>query len=316
MNWIVFSYTLPSKASSSPRVALWRRLRRLGAIAPAGGVQVLPARDECVEAFQWLAQEIRQAGGDAVVMRVAQFEGVSDQQLITLFHTARKEEYDALDAEATVLEQSQAQEPTAEEQGRIQDTLAKLRRRYADIARVDYFNSPEGAHVAAHLARIAQALAPSNASVAQIPAATLAAYQNRHWVTRPRPHVDRLACAWLIRRFIDPNAIIRYSNTPEPEEVAFDMNEAEFGHIGRLCTFETMVRAFHLTEPGLQELGELVHEIDLRDGLFVRPEAAGVDAVLTGWLQAGLLDGDLETHGIVLLEGLYLSYRSPRGENT
>src|SRR5918911_2546792 len=106
MQWIVFSYSLPSQSRSAPRVALWRRLRRLGAISPAGGVQVLPARDECVEAFQWLAQEIRQAGGDALVMRVAQFEGVSDQQLITLFHAARKEEYDALDVEATALEQS------------------------------------------------------------------------------------------------------------------------------------------------------------------------------------------------------------------
>src|SRR5918911_2849116 len=88
MQWIVFSYSLPSQSRSAPRVALWRRLRRLGAVTPAGGVYVLPARDECLEAFQWLAQEIRQAQGDALVMRVEQFEGLDQQQLIGLFNAA------------------------------------------------------------------------------------------------------------------------------------------------------------------------------------------------------------------------------------
>ena len=93
MNWLVFSYSLPGKSGSGPRVNLWRRLRRLGAISPAGGAQVLPARDECLEAFQWLAREIRQAKGEAVVMRVEQFEGLTDQQLIDRFHAAREEDY-------------------------------------------------------------------------------------------------------------------------------------------------------------------------------------------------------------------------------
>src|SRR5947207_10855076 len=115
MHWIVFSYTLPTKARSSPRVAIWRRLRRLGALALAGGIQVLPARAECVEAFQWLAQEIRQAQGEAIVMRVEQFEGLSEQQLVALFHAARQEEYKVLEQEALVLEQS-INQPTAPEE--------------------------------------------------------------------------------------------------------------------------------------------------------------------------------------------------------
>src|ERR687893_1042446 len=108
MTWIVFSYSLPSKGSSSPRVTLWRRLRRLGAIAPAGGVHLLPARDECLEAFQWLAQEIRQAQGEAMVLHVARVDGLTDPQIIALFQAARTEEYLELDAEATVLEHAVA----------------------------------------------------------------------------------------------------------------------------------------------------------------------------------------------------------------
>ena len=91
MNWVVFSYSLPSKSNSSPRVTLWRRMQRLGAVSPAGGTQVLPAREECVEAFQWLAQEIQQTGGRAFVMHVQQFDGLSDQQLVDLFHSSRAE---------------------------------------------------------------------------------------------------------------------------------------------------------------------------------------------------------------------------------
>jgi hypothetical protein len=124
-------------------------------------------------------------------------------------------------------------------------------------------------------------------------------------VTRPRPHVDRLACIWLIRRFINPTAAIRYSLTPEPDEVAFDMRDGEFGHRGNLCTFETMVATFALEEPSLHTMGEIVHEIDLRDGRYTRPETAGVDAVLKGWLLASFSDAALEAHGVALFEGLY-----------
>src|SRR5215471_8364656 len=96
MQWVVFSYSLPSGGRSSPRVAVWRRLRALGAVSPKGGVHVLPDREECMEAFQWLAQEVEQAGGEALLMRVQQFQGLSDAELIRLFQQAREADYAAL----------------------------------------------------------------------------------------------------------------------------------------------------------------------------------------------------------------------------
>src|SRR5512144_1804660 len=115
MNWLVFSYSLPGKSGSGPRVNLWRRLRRLGAISPAGGAQVLPARDDCLEAFQWLAREIRQAKGEAVVMRVEQFEGLSDQQLIDLFHAAREEDYAEIERQVIELSKTQGRRAKSED---------------------------------------------------------------------------------------------------------------------------------------------------------------------------------------------------------
>jgi hypothetical protein len=306
MDWIVLSYSLSSVARSGPRVALWRRLKRLGVVTLPGGSQLLPARDECVEAFQWLAQEIRQARGEAVVMRVQHLEDMNDPQLTALFQAARREDYLALEAELMAWEKAIAAK--SRDPASALELLARLRRRHADIARVDYFGCPEGSRLLAHLDRVERALSPHTATGEPVKPARPADYRGRKWVTRPRPHVDRLACAWLIRRFIDPMAAIRYAARPKPGEIAFDMEAGEFGHHGNLCSFEKMLRAFGLEDAGLRAIAEIVHEIDLRDGRFARPETAGVDAILAGWRAAKWSDAELEAQGRALFEGLYAGF--------
>lgn len=306
MNWIVFTYSLPGKSGSGPRVSLWRRLRRLGAISPAGGAQVLPARDDCLEAFQWLAREIRQAKGEAVVMRVEQFEDLTDQQLIELFHAAREEDYAELERQVVELGKAQGKRAKEAERSPARDELEKLRRRYLDIRRVDYFNSPAGDRVADQLSRVEQLFSPAPPiSAAGLEKRSVGDYRHKPWVTRPRPHVDRLACSWLIRRFVDATASIRYAERPRSGEIAFDMDEGEFGHRGNLCTFEVMRSAFALDDPALRVVAEIVHEIDLRDGRYLRSEIAGIDAILNGWQQTAWPDAEREAHGIAFFEGLY-----------
>jgi hypothetical protein len=303
--WIVFSYTLSAKKKSSARVALWRRLQKLGAVTPVGGVYVLPAREECVEALQWLAQEVSQAEGQTLVMRVDEFEGVEDRTIIELFQTARKEEYAEIDRQLLALETRLGADPSVDAIGSAQDELAKLKRRYAEIVRIDYFDSYERVTTAARLEKLTQLLFPAIYSPQVVPTAQIAEYQGRQWVTRPQPHVDRLACIWLIRRFIDADATIRYASKAEAGEIAFDMTDATFGHIGNLCTFETMIKAFQLEAKDLNALAEIVHEIDLRDERFVHPEAIGIDAILRGWLLENLADESLEQHGLALFDGIY-----------
>ena len=308
MAWIVFSYSLPTKAASSRRVALWRRLQRLGAVTPKAGVYVLPERDECVEAFQWLAQEVQQAKGEAVVMRVDRFEGLSDQQLIDLFHDSCREKYLILESEASEVEKALVAVKKPKTKPGILDHLEKLQKRYTEVARVDFFESHEGRRVSNRLRAIEGSLRFKISGAPRVASATVADFKNKHWITRPHPHVDRLACAWLIRRFIDPKAVIRYGTQPEPEEVSFDMRDAVFGHEGNLCTFETMLAAFGLTESALKVLAEIVHEIDIRDGRYARPETGGVDVILKGWLLAGLSDSELESRGIDLFDAIYTAF--------
>lgn len=311
MDWIVLAYSLPASKRSGPRVTLWRRLRRLGAVSPTGGVYILPAREACMEAFQWLLRELQQAGGTALLMHVSQFDGLTDEQLIGLFHDARTHDYAELETQVAALEQRL---PVAESVvAEVQDALTRLQRRYGELRQVDYFDAPAGRRVAARLSAVQQALMPRPAPPAIVPV-SIEEYRTRRWVTRPRPHVDRLACIWLIRRFINPDASIRYGDTAADDEIAFDMTlGGHFGHEGNLCTFEVMLIAFALRDPALALLADIVHEIDLRDGRSAHPETAGVDAVLAGWHNEHLSDTELETRGLALFGGLYVALSLHRG---
>jgi hypothetical protein len=304
MHWIALSFSLPSGSSSSKRVAVWRRLQKLGSVSPTGALYLLPAGDESQEAFDWLAQEIEAAGGEALVFRIDQLAGDAEGRLVEAFRAARDEDYQKIAAEA-------ASAVTAERAAKLglQD-LEKLRRRFAEAVRIDFFHAPGRTAAEASLARLEALLRQGEGAAREIPSAGLDRYRGRKWVTRPHPHVDRLACAWLIRRFVDPQAEIRYAETAAEGEVSFDMRGAELGHRGNLCTFETMIATFGLEEdPALAALAAIVHEIDLRDGASARPEVSGVDAILSGWSAAGWTDAELERHGAALFEGLYLAAR-------
>ena len=302
MPYLALTYSLPSAAASSRRVAVWRRLRALGAVSPTGSLYLLPASEENQEALDWLAQEIETASGEALVLRIERLDEDAERRVVELSRTARDEEYQKIAAEA---------EP-ANKAG-LRERLERLRRRFAEVSRIDFFQAPGRTAAAAALARLEASLGGGEAAGREVPRAELERYKGRTWVTRPHPHVDRLACAWLIRRFVDPEAEIRYADAPRQGEISFDMRNADFGHRGSRCTFETLIAAFGLeADPALAALAEIVHAIDLRDGAAARPEIPGVEATLRGWSATGWPDGELERHGIALFEGLYLDLQQVR----
>lgn len=307
MAWLAFSYSLPSKGSSNPRVTAWRRLQRLGAVALPGGLYLLPEGDDALESFGWLAQEIKHAQGDALVMRIAIFEGLSDTDIIGIFHDTRRPEYDELAQQLDSLIATLPDNVSQERRLKALDNLEKLRKRHAEIAKRDFFETPEGGTVAAKLAQLSTRLMADGTPAEAVEPVALTDFIDKVWVTRPRPFVDRLASAWLIRRFIDAGAVIAYSNTPEAEQIGFDMPGARFNHVGNLCTFEVLLAAFGLDAPGLRPLAEIVHDLDLQDGRYARLEAAGLEAVMSGWRQLPIPDDELEARGLALFEGLHQS---------
>ena len=319
--WLLLIHQIPPKPDYL-RVKVWRRLQRLGAVPIKNSVYVLPRGEQAVEDLQWVAREIAADGGDATICEARFVEGLTDAQVTSLFHQARNADYEQVAAEARRLldDDSAAKLPGAD--------LARLRRRLAEIVRIDHLGAPGRSVAEKRLAALEQSVkrlsrratppASERASAAATRSGTKArsAYKNRTWVTRKDIHVDRMASAWLIRRFIDPRARFKFvpasGYRPAPQEVRFDMFEAEFTHQGELCTFEVLAGRFRPNDTALRRIGEIIHDIDLKDSRFLREEAAGVERLVAGIVASQVKDDDRLRRAAALFDDLYESFRQRR----
>lgn len=291
---------------SSVRVKVWRRLQRLGAVAVKNSVYVLPAGDEAREDFEWVLREITDAGGDAVLCEATLAAGLTDEEVEDLFREARRADYARLAAEAHALAEARA---AADAEGAPAPELEGLRRRLRETVALDFFGAPGRREAEAALAALEPAR--QEAESGSDPAAEL---RGKTWVTRTDVHVDRIASAWLIRRFVDPDARFRFvsgrRHRPAEGEVRFDMYEGEFTHVGDRCTFEVLLDRLGLDDAALRALAEIVHDVDLKDGKFGRPEAPGVERLIDGIARALADDEARLARGAAMLDDLYESFRA------
>jgi hypothetical protein len=279
------------------RAKIRQRLSRVGAVALKNAVYVLPRREDCLEDFQWIAQEAVAGGGEAYVCEAAFLEARTDEALIEQFRAERESEY-------RVLEKSiGAGSRKKEDQTAL---LSRARKRFDEIAHIDFFGAPGQRRVAARLEVLSRA-SPLPRSAGR------AGLTGRTWTTRRGVHIDRIASAWLIRRFVDPRARFRFADSKEPAapgELRFDMVGGDFTHEGDRCTFETILARTRVRDRGLSEIAEIVHDVDLKDGKFGRPEAAGLERLLTGLVLANPEDGARLDRGFALFDDLYRSFRT------
>jgi len=297
---------------SSLRVRVWRRLRSLGAVALKRSAYLLPDTPERYEDFQWLAQEIERDGGDATLIRVQQIENVSSGDVLQLFHEPRDRDYRQVALRyRKVLQKLEGKSISP----RTQEELSRLSKDHQRIRDIDFFDAPGGAEVR----RLEEAIAmrtrrPETPRPEPRPTLELGKLRGRRWVTRPRPHVDRIASAWLIKRFIDPEATFFFAPPAEFPEgaIPFDAPGAELSHQGEDCTFETLVKRANLRDRRLVRLAEVVHEADLRDGKYPHEEARGIDVAIRALLAATADDRQVLTQGMTLFEGLYATTSTKR----
>lgn len=290
---------------SSLRVRVWRRLRSLGAVALKRSAYLLPDTAERYEDFQWLAQEVQRDGGDATLIRVQQIENMSPGDVLRLFQEPRDREYRQLAVRYRRVLQRLDRKLVSP---RVQDELARLAKDHQRIRDIDFFDAPGGAEVR----RLEEAIAmrtrrPEAPRPEPRPSLDLTKLRGRCWVTRPRPHVDRIASAWLIKRFIDPEAVFVFAPPAEfpKDAIPFDAPGVELSHHGEDCTFETLVKRARLRDRRLVRLAEVVHEADLRDGKYPREEARGIDVAIRALLAAAGDDHQVLAQGLTLFEGLY-----------
>ena len=305
--WLVLVVGLPSHPSSR-RVRTWRRLRALGAVALKNSVYVLPFTPESYEQLQWLTQEVQRDGGEATLLKVDRIETMDRAALVRLFNDARDLDYRRLGEQYRKLLQALDGKPGRRGAPRRPVELARLGRELESLRAIDFFGAPGGAEVMRLREAVESRLSPADARAGGA-APPLRELRGRRWVTRPRPHVDRIASAWLVKRFVDPDAEFVFA----PEDalpagaVPFDVLGAELGHHGDDCTFETLVQRAGLRDRRIARLAEIVHEADLRDGKYDRPEARGIDLAIRGLLAVTTDDHDVLAAGLRLFDGLYAS---------
>lgn len=301
LSWFLLIHQLPPEPLYL-RAKIRQRLMQVGAVALKKSVYALPRRDECLEDLQWIAEEAIAGGGAAHICEADFLESSTEATLIEQSQAARNADYEA------VLETLHAaRAPHGSETAAL---LARARKRLEEIVRIDFFGSPSMKKVEAALELLEAADRRARRTLANAPSAKLAA---RIWATRRGVHIDRIASAWLIRRFIDPRAQFRFIDPKEPRrpgEIRFDMVGGDFSHEGDRCTFETLVLRNRIDDRALAQIAEIVHDIDLKDGKFGRPEAPGVERLVTGLVLAHSEDDARLDRGLPLFDDLYRALRN------
>jgi hypothetical protein len=315
--WLLLIHQLPPQPAYF-RVKIWRRLQAMGAVAIKGAVYALPCDDQTQEDFRWLVQEITAGGGEAALCETRFIDGLSDQQVRALFDAARDADYDALAKEADALTNELAAQP--EKRAENQRQVARLRRALTQVVEIDFFGANDRQAAEAALAgleaRLVQPEIDGRPQERAMDEERVRGLHGRTWMTREGVHIDRIASAWLIRRFIDPEASFKFVPSkgypPQPGEVRFDMYEAEFTHEGDRCTFEVLCERAGLDDWALRAIGEMVHDIDLKDAKFGREETAGIAGLIGGIVLAHSDDEQRLARGAAVFEDLYRHFRSKK----
>jgi hypothetical protein len=316
--WLLLVHQLPPRPLYL-RAQVRRRLAQVGALPLKDSVYVLPDLGDALEDFQWIAQEAAAAGGEAWICRAEFLEGLSDAALKTRFRDAATARCAPVKArlEARLAEARRAGKTSAPAAG---GDLLRLQRQADEATRADFFNSEAGLEVRTLMAAVKRALRPPAPRRGRTSTKTPADLKGRMWVTRGDPHIDRLATAWLIRRFVDPAARFRFvdrtGGPTRPGERSFDMIGADFTHEGERCSFETICARLGLRDPALGQLAEIVHDLDLKDGKFGRSDAAGVARMIDGLAQAHPDSQARVAAALPLFDALFASYggRLPKGQ--
>src|SRR5437870_537968 len=310
MRWLTLLTALPPKPTRH-RVGVWRKLQRMGAVRLRGAGWILPETPETTELFQWLVQEIQSFRGEATLLRVDRVETMTDDEIAALFHKVRNPEYQAVVHRCREI-LSQLDRYRASHRGSVAALRAKLdglKRELDRIQSIDYLEAPAGQRARTLWETTAKRLraaetrprATGGRHRASLPA------RGSTWVTRPRPHIDRIASAWLIKRFCDPEAKFAFADAADAARkgIPFDVLGADFGHHGEDCTFETLLKRFAIKDRRVRVMAEIVHEADLHDGKFTRNEATGVDLAIRGLAASTQDDHELLERGMAIFDGLY-----------
>lgn len=313
---------MPSKPDRN-RLRIWRRLQKEGTLSLKDGVHLLPYSEDRYELFQWLSQEIKTLGGEMQFVTIEKIEMMNNKDVISLFHLQSEGAYSDIEEKINTIidELSSLDRPiNIEQEHTYRQILKKVIHDFEPLFAIDFFHSEKGKRLKKaiqHAQLKLESLLESKELAAQVivPSLNIFDYQDKQWQTRTRPFVDRMASAWLIKKFIDTNAKFIFSNTIDisnDEIVTYDMDQANFTHIGDLCTFEVLKKAFNIQDNNLEVLEKIIHTLDLNDDKYITPEAEGIKLVLTGIRNNARNDHEILMKSDEIFDYLYLTLQQSK----
>jgi hypothetical protein len=315
--WLLLIHQLPAKPAYF-RVKIWRRLQGLGAVLLKNSVYVLPASDRTQEDFEWLLKEIVEGGGEGIICEAKLIDGLSDEDVRQLFTAARQADYEAAAKAARALADSLSGklDHAARADGKLR--LTRLKAEVARVFDIDFFGA-NGREAVAGLVKAIEAQLDEDSDMTregETVDPSLPLPKQHVWVTRQGVFVDRIASAWLIRRFIDAKARFKFvpakGYVPTAGEVRFDMFEAEFTHEGDRCTFEVLLARSGLSDPALAPIAQIVHDIDMKDSKFGREETSGIASLIEGISASTNGDDQRLERGAAVFDDLYAYFEKKR----
>lgn len=309
--WLLLAHQLPTRLSNA-RVKTWRRLQQLGAVPSRNSVYVLPNTEPCREDFEWLRREIVALGGDATVFAADAISQGGVEDIVAVFQENRTRDYRALLKEIhRLLATVRGKRGTADHRQKTARAARAVRDRFEALERIDFFGAAARDDTATALAELERKVAgPEPTRTTTWSGSRKAQFHGRRWVTRRRPGVDRMASAWLIRRFVDPKASFAFVDKPAESDVPFDMYAGGFGHRGGLCTFEVLCEEFGIAAARVKRIAQIVHDLDLKENKYGAPEAPVIDRMIEGLRAIHADDATLLEQGIGMFDALARSFET------
>jgi hypothetical protein len=317
--WLLLIHQIPLKPNYL-RVKIWRRLQRLGAVAIKNSVYALPNNDQTREDFQWVLREIVEGGGDGTLCEARLVDGVTDDQVEALFQSARAADYGQIAEDARRLAETLPAKGTfGEKRGpQLEHDIVRLKRRLDEVVAIDFFGAPGREAAGGLVSGIESRMRGGKAGLTSFESRTTLRknLSGKTWVTRKGIHVDRMASAWLVRRFIDQDVKFKFvlakGYKPLAGEIRFDMFEAEFTHVGDRCTMEVLIERVAIQDPALTLIAEIVHDIDLKDSKFGHPETPGIERLIAGIAMSHKDDEIRLSRGTAVFDDLYEYFSKKR----
>ncbi len=316
--WLIFAYSLPA-SNPKGRVRVWRKLSNIGTLQLKTSFYILPMNDTNYEHLEWTVKEVEEMGGEAVFFQSEHIENVKDEKIMAMFNAEREGDYLSLEEKIRKFDVMLFEKDVQKDEVKteLKRGIRRFMNEFSMIKEKDFFSSERGEKTLMLIESLSKRIDCIEMGEIEMPVTEVLDaidYKDKTWITRKNPYIDRIASFWLIQRFIDENAKIRFLTSGDVKRkrrnsVLFDIQGGNFTHKGNKVTFETIAASFGIKDKGIEHIGRIVHTIDLKDDTYYSEHAKGIEEVIKGIIKISRNDHEIIDKGLMIFDYLYENHK-------